>query len=339
MSDVVLRVLHAGPFVTVQDEGRIAQARRGIPKSGPMDRFSHGAANVAVGNPSGATAIEISPGGLIVECTVGSVSVAVAGGGFVVEHQSRHFDAAAAEGWVVRTLEAGDRFTVRSGSWGSWATMAMAGELVAPRWLGSTATHSTSGFGGGAVTPGHDLVVRHARSTPDRDGPIPTPSAGTVVREVRVVLGPQERHFADGSIERLLGSSYRLSDAYDRMGVRLEGPPLELGDALSIPSEPVARGSIQVAGDGVPTVLLADHQTTGGYPKIATVVSADLDGLAQCRSGDEIRFTAISAAEAVTAARTRAHETDLELEAISRPGRTLEQRLRLHDLNSWGNVD
>jgi allophanate hydrolase subunit 2 len=118
-----------------------------------------------------------------------------------------------------------------------------------------------------------------------------------------------------------------LSDAYDRMGVRLAGAILRLRDVLSIPSEPVLRGSIQVAADGVATVLLADHQTTGGYPKIATIISADLDQFAQLRAGDSVRFVPVEPSDAIAAARARAEIDAAYFNLISRPGRTLAHRL------------
>jgi allophanate hydrolase len=121
-----------------------------------------------------------------------------------------------------------------------------------------------------------------------------------------VVLGPQDRFFTREAIAALVGAPYRLTDAYDRMGVRLRGPQLVPEGALSIPSEPILRGSIQVAGDGVPAVLLADHQTTGGYPKIATIVSAHLDGFVQLRPHEVVRFHAVTPEEAVGLARLRA---------------------------------
>ena len=100
---------------------------------------------------------------------------------------------------------------------------------------------------------------------------------------MRVVLGPQDQHFTTDAKRLFLSAEFALTDAYDRMGVRLQGPALTIYGSLSMPSEPVLKGSVQVAGDGVPTVLLADHQTTGGYPKIATVLACDLDEFVQLR--------------------------------------------------------
>ena len=326
-----LDVVHAGPFVTVQDLGRPGHGRRGVPSSGPLDQLAHRCANEAVGNAAAAPALEVSLGGLVLDCVAGSITVAVAGGDFVIEHRGRHADVVAS-GWRVLTLSDGDRLSIRAGSWGSWATLAVAGDLQAPEWLGSSSTHSLSGFGGGTIVAGRRLVVEAARTEPNRDGAIATPALGLPSSELRVVLGPQTGCFAPEAVDVLLSSSYRLSTAYDRMGVRLEGPALPIGDALSIPSEPVLKGSIQVAGDGAPTLLLADHQTTGGYPKIATVVSADLDSAVRCRSGDEVRFVAVSADEAVAAARAHAEVADQAVRQVGVPGR--DQRLRSTNLIS-----
>ena len=123
--------------------------------------------------------------------------------------------------------------------------------------------------------------------------------------------------------------------------MRLAGPELALGDALSIPSEPIVRGSVQVSGDGVPTVLLADHQTMGGYPKIATVVDGDLDRLAQCRSGDRVRFQVVEPQAAVAYAREQRALRAAALEEIRAPRASLEERLLSRNLidgvvGDWG---
>lgn len=111
---------------------------------------------------------------------------------------------------------------------------------------------------------------------------------------MNVVLGPQDRFFANGSVAAFLGSPYRLTNAYHRMGVRLEGPSLKPIASLDMPSEPIVRGSVQVAGDGIATALLADHQTTGGYPNIATVLDSDLDAFTQLRPRDLVAFRAVT---------------------------------------------
>lgn len=322
-----VRVAFAGPLVSFQDAGRPGNMRFGVPASGPMDRVAHAAANVSVGNAAGATAIEVSLGGVVLDVLGGAVTMAVAGGESHVE-----VNGAAVPSWHAMTVREGDRVGVRPGSSGSWAYLAFAGRLDVPQWLGHSATHSMSGFGGGAVVTGREFAVSDARVAFEREGDIPEPGFRRSLSNVRVVIGPQQRHFEPDAAELFTTSTYRLTDAYDRMGVRLDGPPLALAGALSIPSEAIVRGSVQVTGDGAPTVLLADHQTTGGYPKIATVISPDLDRFAQRRAGDEVRFDAVTASDAVGAARRHATQVAEYLSAVGGPGRTLGHRLRERNL-------
>jgi allophanate hydrolase len=311
MSTARLTVIQAGPHVTFQDAGRFGKMRFGVPTSGPMDRASFAAAQAALGNPPGAAAIEVSPGGLTLACEAGEVSLAVAGGGFqVVLDGVRH------GAWQVLTLRAGARLVIRPGFWGCWTYLAFAGALQVAPWLGSVSTHGPTGLGGGLLAEGRSLTVTDTRRLPPR--PIPLPLWARPPAEVPVVLGPQDRFFAPETIATLLGAPYALSDAYDRMGVRLQGPALPPNATLDMPSEPIARGSIQVSGDAVPTVLLADHQSTGGYPKIATVVSTSLDGFVQLRSRQRVRFQAVSPAEAVALVRIRQRALDRYLAALRR---------------------
>jgi biotin-dependent carboxylase-like uncharacterized protein len=329
-----LRVSFAGPLVTFQDGGRFGSLRFGVPASGPMDRVAHAAANCAIGNDAQATAIEVSRGGVVLDCVTGSVTLAVAGGGCVVDHRGT-----AESGWTVLTVRPGERVSVRAGEWGSWSYVAIAGEPVVTRWLGHAATHSMSGLGGGALVADREIEIEAARVDSVRDGEIPIPDFARSTGRVRVVMGPQDHHFEDEAILAFRGSPYRLTDAFDRMGVRLDGAPLPLREVLSIPSEPIIRGSVQVAGDGVPTVLLADHQTTGGYPKIATVVSADLDAFAQLRTDDVVEFDPVEASEAVSIARHRAAQVEDYLGTVASPGRTITHRLRAENLISGAVVD
>lgn len=327
MSDADISVTFAGPLVTVQDKGRPGNMRFGVSASGPMDRLAFDAAHAALGNDPGQSAIEISLGGLILHCKSGDISIAITGGAFIVEHNGRKSGS-----WQVVTLRKGERLAIRAGKAGSWAYLAFAGQLQSDHWLGSQATHSTSGFGGGALQTGQALTIRNAALREDRLGEIPRPDFVTD-GPIRIVPGPQDQHFAKEALPELLGATFKLTDAYDRMGMRLEGPELPLNGALSIPSEPIIRGSVQVSGDGVPTVLLADHQTTGGYPKIATVLSCDTDRLVQLRAGQSVRFAALSAQQAVTAMRDYLAEKAVYLDQIAVPRGSLEQRLIWMNLN------
>jgi len=327
MSSARLRVVHAGPLVSIQDGGRFGQMRFGVSASGPMDRISFAIANTALGQPETATGIEVSLGGLILECKEGAVSFAVAGGGFSVDCAGNN-----STSWTVQTLHEGQKLSIRGGVWGSWAYVAFAGILKAKTWLGSTATHSMSGFGGGALQSGQDIAIDDARIANDRLGDLPCPAFAKPDGEAHVVTGPQDRHFARSSVETFLSSPYNFTDAFDRMGVRLNGPELHLSEALSIPSEPILRGSVQVAGDGVPTVLLADHQTTGGYPKVATVISSDMDRLSQMRAHDSIKFVAVSPGQAVAMARSEAQTRRVYLDELAKPRPSLNERLLRENL-------
>ena len=293
-----LRVAFAGPHVTFQDQGRSGMMRFGVAASGPMDAKAFAIAQSVFGNPPDATAIEVSLGGLSLDCVEGQVTFAVVGGGFIVQIGARRLGA-----WAVHTLRQGERLVIRPGPWGSWTYLAFAGDVLAPQWLGSSATHGPSGLGGGALVAGQEVIVQNARLAPDPEGAIPCPIWARPRHMIHAVLGPQDRFFSPESLEDLASQPFYLTNSYDRMGVRLRGPSLPPQGALSIPSEPILRGSVQVAGDGLATVMLADHGTTGGYPKIATVVSDDLDGFVQLRPNDAVRFKLISPPQAVALAR------------------------------------
>ncbi len=326
MADAKFSVSFAGPLVTFQDAGRQGNMRYGVSASGPMDRLAFDAAHAALGNAPGQTAVEISLGGLILQCKEGAVTVAITGGDFIVEHAGQK-----SSSWMILTVRKGERLAIRAGKAGSWAYLAFAGSLQSKDWLGSQATHSTSGFGGGALQANQSIVVCDAAIRDDRLGEILRPDFAPN-GSVRVVTGPQDHHFAKNAMERFLSDEFKVTDAYDRMGMRLSGPLLELDGALSIPSEPIVRGSVQVSGDGVPTVLLADHQTTGGYPKIATVISCDTDRLTQFRSGQSLRFTSISSQQAIDESRNFSVQKGQYLEQITVARGSLEQRLMRENL-------
>lgn len=301
MAEAVLKVVQAGPHVTVQDGGRFGAMRFGVPASGPMDRKALAIANTALGNAPGAAGIEVSLGGLVLECVSGTVTMAAAGGGFIVDLDGQRLGS-----WSVFTLRAGQRLAVRRGPWGSWTCLAVRGQIAGAGWLGSLATHGSSGLGGGRLVAGAELCIQGAEVHEGWHRALPCPVSARPRPLLHAVAGPQDRFFSPEALVILQHEPFTLTAAYDRMGVRLSGPALLPKGALAIPSEPILRGSVQVAGDGVPAVLLADHQTTGGYPKIATVISDDLDGFVQCRPGQTLRFRLISPAEAVATTRQRA---------------------------------
>ena len=326
MSDVEFSISFAGPLVTFQDMGRPGNMRYGVSASGPMDIVSFEAANAVLGNETKQTAIEISLGGLILQCHEGSITLAITGGDFLIEYQGQKISS-----WTVLTIQKGERLSIRAGKSGSWAYLAFSGKLNVKDWLKSNSTHSTSGFGGGVLKTGQKFTLTDASNQANRIGPILKPSFNTNDL-IHAVLGPQDQYFMNTAIEIFSDSIFKVSDNYDRMGMQLTGPKLELKSALSIPSEPVVKGSIQVSGDGIPTILLADHQTTGGYPKIATVISSDINRLVQFRSNQSVEFILISSNEALQKTRKFLDMKEKYLQKISISRGTLEQRLMSENL-------
>ena len=326
MSDVDFSISYAGPLVTFQDIGRPGNMRYGVSASGPMDIVSFEAANAVLGNETKQTAIEISLGGLILQCHEGSITLAITGGDFLIEYQGQKISS-----WTVLTIQKGERLSVRAGKSGSWAYLAFSGKLNVKDWLNSSSTHSTSGFGGGVLKTGQKFTLTDASNQANRIGPILKPNFYTNDL-IHAVLGPQDQYFMNTAIKIFSNSIFKVSDNYDRMGMQLTGPKLELKSALSIPSEPVVKGSIQVSGDGIPTILLADHQTTGGYPKIATVISSDINRLVQFRSNQSVKFVLINSNEALQKTRKFLDMKEKYLEKLSISRGTLEQRLMSENL-------
>ena len=326
MSDVEFSISFAGPLVTFQDIGRPGNMRYGVSASGPMDIISFEAANAVLGNETKQTAIEISLGGLILQCHEGSITLAITGGDFLIEYQGQKISS-----WTVLTIQKGERLSIRAGKSGSWAYLAFSGKLNVKDWLKSNSTHSTSGFGGGVLKTGQKFTLTDASNQANRIGPILKPNLNST-GPIYAVLGPQDQYFKDIAIKTFSDCIFKVSENYDRMGMQLIGPKLELKSALSIPSEPIVKGSIQVSGDGIPTVLLADHQTTGGYPKIATIISSEINRLVQFRSNQSVKFIFINSNDALQKTREFLHFKQKYLEKISIARGSLEQRLMSENL-------
>lgn len=306
-----LRIVSAGPGTTLQDGGRHGYLRIGVTAAGPMDPLAHATANLAVGAAAEATAVEIGLGGLTVAAEGGPVTLAIAGAPFLAL-----IDGQKLETPLVLTLEAGRELSLRPGTTGAWCYLSAAGGLVVKPVLGSTATHTRSGIGGldGGPLKAGDLlpVARAGDLAPIAPARLVAPWLERPGEVIRVVLGPQDDYFSKDQIEAFLTRTWTLSPRSDRMGYLLEGEPLRHRNGFDVVSDGIAHGAVQVPGEGRPIVLMADRQPTGGYPKIANVIGADLGAFAQLRPGARFRFTAVTIAAAVAARRGQA-------EALARP--------------------
>jgi allophanate hydrolase len=198
-------------------------------------------------------------------------------------------------------LRRGQRFRVTKLGEAACSYLAVEGGFGVERCLGSASTYARGSFGGleGRALQAGDLVplLREQASERAELGLAELPEPGRE-QPIRIVLGPQQDHFTEAALERLVNEDFIVSKHADRMGMRLDGPLLAHRDGYNIVSDGIATGAIQVPGSGQPILLLADHQTTGGYPKIATVISADIPIVGRRKPGDSMRFTAVDIAEA-----------------------------------------
>jgi antagonist of KipI len=285
----IVEVVEGGWLTTVQDRGRPGFRRFGVASAGVLDPLAADAANAAVGNAGDAALLECTGGGLVLRF-LAAARFAIAGAdlGATLERADLGlWRVPLATSVFARTgnvLRFGERAR------GCRAYLALGGGVDVPRRLGSRSTDLPGGFGGYDGRPlraGDRLSLGWLAGVP---GNTPLPDASDDV-VVRVVPGPQDDHFAPATIERFLASAWVVGPDSDRAGCRLTGPTLEHAGPSEVASEGMVPGSIQVPPDGRPIVMLADGPTTGGYPKIATVVADDLALLAQLVPGaGRVRF-------------------------------------------------
>jgi biotin-dependent carboxylase-like uncharacterized protein len=296
-----LRALETLPMATIQDAGRVGWMRWGVSGGGAMDLQSLASANALVGNDNGEAALEFALAGGIWEIEAHSCRVAVCGGQFSV-----FVDNARQEPYTSLTLRRGQMLRITAAPDAIWGYLAVAGGFELPEALGSRSTLLRAGIGGfhgRALTAGDRLILRTQAVAHARTRALPPPVRAAA--ELRVVLGPQDDHFEHESLRHFINSDWRVSTKMDRMGYNLIGPILKHSDkGANIVSDGVVAGSVQVPASGQPIALMMDRQPTGGYPKIATVVTADLGRLAQCRPGETVRFRPIPVHEAVAARRS-----------------------------------
>jgi biotin-dependent carboxylase-like uncharacterized protein len=286
-----------GPASSVQDGGRFGAQRFGLTPSGAMDRLGLAAANCLAGNALFAPAIEIGPYGAALTARGGSVRVGLAGAPRSAEIAGRPV------AWDTSvTIADGETLKLGMARGGAFSYLAIEGGLRGEPMFGSFSVNARVGLGSPFPRPlqaGDELEVATASTASGLRIDLPPAAAGPV----RVVLGPQNDEFSDEAISLFLDSEWKISATSDRMGYRIEGPVIKHLHGHNIVSDGTVNGSIQVPGNGQPIVLMSDRGTSGGYPKIATVISADFGRLAQVPAGSPFRFKVVGIEEAQAEAR------------------------------------
>ena len=297
-----LEIRSPGIMTSVQDLGRYGYGRFGVAPSGALDSFALRIANLLVGNREDQAGLEtllLGPGIKVLSDTV----MAVTGGDLRPKKNKQPI-----EMWRSHAFKKDDILSFGNAVSGFRAYIAVAGGIGMPRVMGSRSTNLPSGFGGhhGRALKKEDILACNEPRGPMRDtGRVFNPDWIPQYSDkwkLRVVLGPQDDHFPDDSRHAFLNCIYRMSQDSDRTGIRLEGPEILRKPDIeaSIISEGVIAGSIQIPGDGKPIIILGET-VTGGYRKIATVISTDLPSLGQIKPGDGIQFEALSLDEAYLA--------------------------------------
>jgi biotin-dependent carboxylase-like uncharacterized protein len=295
MSQLVITAI--GPASSVQDGGRSGAQRYGLVPSGAMDRLALAAANCLVGNERFAAAIEVGPLGATFTAREGAVRVALAGAARNADIAKRAvaFDTS-------MTLADGESLNLGFARGGTFSYLAIEGGVQGEPMFGSLAVNARAGLGSPYPRPlqaGDKLQMAAASGgAVERAIDLPSVTEGPI----RLVMGPQDDEFGDAT-ELFLDSEWKISATSDRMGYRLEGPVIKHLHGHNIVSDGTVNGSIQVPGNGAPIVLMPDRGTSGGYPKIATVITADFGRFAQTPAGRAFRFKAISMTEAQGEAR------------------------------------
>ena len=289
----MMRIDVTGLRATIQDRGRFGHLRDGVPPSGPADPSAFAAAQALVGNEAGAAVIEIVGGPFSFRSDDPRI-VAVTGRDVALRGRDLM------PGWTAAFARPGETFTVLCGQRSRFVYLAVSGGIATETILGSRSAYLPAGIGrplrAGEALPLVSAPVDAGRA--GRSAAIPDYDTG----QIRAITGPHAQRFTDEADSLFFSAEFRVEPASDRMGTRLSGPRIAAREGEILTCGVVA-GAVQIPFGGAPIVLLAEHQATGGYPVIATVISADLGLVAQRLPGERLRFTRVGRDLAVAALR------------------------------------
>ena len=288
-----IKIIKAGILTTIQDMGRYGYQETGMAVSGVMDTRSTSIANILVGNDENEGVIEVTMMGPTIEFTADNI-IAVTGGDLGAKLDGADFPR-----YQAVLVKAGQTLSFMAPKAGSRAYIAFAGGLDVPVVMGSKSTNLKSKIGGldGRKLENGDEIGFSAPKTslPNMEKrKVAVPDFSAKEHELRVVLGPQDDYFPQSSIDVFFNNEYTISNEYDRMGCRMQGPVIKHKIGGDIITDGISFGAVQVPSHGNPIVTMADHQTTGGYTKIGNVISVDLPILVQCMPGHKIRFKSVA---------------------------------------------
>jgi antagonist of KipI len=308
----------SGLFTTIQDLGRYGYQRYGVSVSGAMDRTALRIGNRLAGNPDGAAGVEVTLHGFELEL-IGDAIIAITGADL-----SPTVNGGSVPMWTAVPVRRGDRLQFNSRRQGCRSYVCVSGGIDVPLAFGSRSTDIRAGIGGldgRRLAKGDYLFFGNPACEATRlsDRPFPLHARPLYPAEpvLRVIPGPQADRFSTRAIERLFSSPYAISPDSDRMGFRLDGAPILPRRSGELISDATASGTIQVPADRRPILLMADCQTTGGYPKIASVMTADMAHAAQVAPGDRIRFGPTTVEEALLLCRQEREKLDRILPPIA----------------------
>lgn len=291
-----MTILSPGPLSTIQDVGRFGAMGMGFSPGGVMDSRSMQLANLLVGNAAGVGVVEMTMAGLTARFDCDCV-IALTGADMCARLEEQMV-----KRYQAISVHAGDTLRMQTAQHGMRAYLAVAGGFDLPTVMGSMSTNlkcRLGGFHGRKLQRGDVLPLNQSLSLNEPGKRLPIPEEYPEEVKLRVLLGPQEDAFTRQGLFTFLNETYTVTDQADRMGIRLSGAKIDSKSGVDIISDGIATGSIQIPASGTPIIMMADRQTTGGYAKIATVISADLPIAAQVRPGTRIRFAQVTEQEAV----------------------------------------
>ena len=314
-------VIEPGMHTTFQDSGRYGYQKFGIPVSGALDIESLRIANLLVENKPYCAGLEVLYQGPTLEVTAERICLVVAGFGASLKILTTPKKVVNA--WQTVVLERSTRFQVIVGSQTAMCYLAVTGGFKLTKMLGSYSTYTRSalgGFSGRALRAGDRLPLKQSTVSEIKLRRLGTLPEQNTTHRIRCTWGIQKNYFTEKSLKIFISNPFFILPESDRMGYRLSGPTLKHTGVYDIVSDGVPSGAIQVPGDGRPIVLLVDRQTTGGYPKIANVISADLAAFSRRRPGQEVEFEIVSIEEAEHIRRTRENsikKLERQIETVS----------------------